>query len=410
MEAFVVNSREFLSRRVLSKEMVDRFLEPEKQRVADSGSEIGNLDAENITTYDPGVGYLFSRYVGNDGVDGSYNLTNFSPSGERKMGNYAERPCRINAYGDSFTQCSQVNDGETWQEVLAAHLGEPIRNFGVGGYGVFQAYKRMREKEGTDALAANIILNIWSDDHFRNIFEWRGAHYKDYSGFSGPWAYLRLDLSSGEFEERPNPYPTPESLYRMCDADHVYETYKDAFEVVATMAEQGVVDAPTDILGSVGEVLGLSTDFTTPESTATTATELLRVAALRSSMYVLDQLAEFARQEGKSVLVLLSYSPRDVVSACTSGDRFDREIVEYLTEYDAPYVDTLEKHVEDFRRFRGTPEEYAEQFYIGHYNPRGNHFFAYAVKDAVVDWLDPKPPTYWAGGEAALELLDRRPA
>ena len=27
-------------------------------------------------------------------------------------------------------------DGKTWQEYLAAHLGEPLRNFGVGGFGV----------------------------------------------------------------------------------------------------------------------------------------------------------------------------------------------------------------------------------------------------------------------------------
>ena len=390
--------------------MVDRFLEPEKYRVADTGSEIGNLDAENITTFEADVGYLFSKYVGRDGLDGSYNLASFSPSGERKMLNFAERPCRINTYGNSFTQCAQVNDGETWQEVLAAHLGEPIRNFGVGGYGVFQAFKRMLQKESTEVRAENIILNIWSDDHFRNIFEWRGVHYENYGGFSGPWAYLRLDLRSGEFEERPNPHPTPESLYLMCDADHVYETYKDAFEVVATMAREGVVDVQTDILRSAGEALGLSTDFTSPESTAATATELLRIGALRSSMYVLDRLTEFARQEGKNVLVLLSFSPRDVVSACTSGGRFDREFLHYLAERDALYVDTLEKHVQDFQMFRGTPEEYAEQFYIGHHNPHGNHFFAYAVKDAIVEWLDPKPPTYRAGGEAVLELLDPEPA
>ena len=31
---------------------------------------------------------------------------------------------------------------------------------------------------------------------------------------------------------------------------------------------------------------------------------------------------------------------------------------------------------------------------FGHYNPRGTHFFAYAIKDTVVRWLDPKPITY----------------
>ena len=63
---------------------------------------------------------------------------------------YAGRPCRINTYGDSFTQCHQVSDAETWQEYLAGHLGEPIRNFGMGGYGVYQAYRRMVREEQTD--------------------------------------------------------------------------------------------------------------------------------------------------------------------------------------------------------------------------------------------------------------------
>jgi hypothetical protein len=32
----------------------------------------------------------------------------------------------------SFTQYHQVSDGETWQEYLAAHLGEPVGDFGIG--------------------------------------------------------------------------------------------------------------------------------------------------------------------------------------------------------------------------------------------------------------------------------------
>ena len=40
------------------------------------------------------------------------------------------------------------------------------------------------------------------------------------------------------------------------------------------------------------------------------------------------------------------------------------------------------------------PREGAFIKIIGHYNPRGNHFFAYAIKDTVVSWLDPKPIAY----------------
>ena len=50
--------------------------------------------------------------------------------------------------------------------------------------------------------------------------------------------------------------------------------------------------------------------------------------------------------------------------------------------------------------------DYVRRFYIkatgtavfGHYNPVGNHWFAYAIKDELVDWLDPKPPAYRTEG------------
>ena len=51
-------------------------------------------------------------------------------------------------------------------------------------------------------------------------------------------------------------------------------------------------------------------------------------------------------------------------------------------------------HVEDFKNFRIPFEQYAKRYFIGHYSPAGNHFFAYSIKDTVIDWLDPKPITY----------------
>ena len=48
-------------------------------------------------------------------------------------------------------------------------------------------------------------------------------------------------------------------------------------------------------------------------------------------------------------------------------------------------------------------EEYCHRYYIdgygGHYNPAGNHFFAFAIKDALVEWLEPKPLTYQASDQ-----------
>ena len=101
-----------------------------------------------------------------------------------------------------------------------------------------------------------------------------------------------------------------------------------------------------------------------------------------------------AQAEGKSLKVVLSYASQEVVRACDGEPRFDQLFVEYLEDNDLLLADTLHSHLSDFEHFRCPAEEYVGRYYIGHYSPTGNHFFAFAVKGPVVQWLEPKPPTY----------------
>ena len=125
--------------------------------------------------FDPELGYILGNYLPSDGIDGSATISTVQSNGARTSFMYTGRKCRINTYGDSFTQCHQVSDGETWQEYLAGHLGEPIRNFGMGGYGVYQAYRRMLREERTDHGAEYLIFYIWGDDHIRSLLRCRHA-------------------------------------------------------------------------------------------------------------------------------------------------------------------------------------------------------------------------------------------
>ena len=396
-----VTTREFLKEATWTRQMVDRWLDS---------------SARSWSEYEPELGYRLRDSVVRDGVDSSFTISQYAPTGERRMVNFADRPCRINSYGDSFTQCAQVSDGETWQEYLAAHFGEPIRNYGVGGFGVYQAYRRMLREEATPLAAGNVIFNVWSDDHFRSIYPLRWLHsdidsfrkQKDIPSYAvwpfgtPPWAHLRLDTATGEFQEHENPYSTPQSLYQLTDVDHVYETYKDDFDLQAYLAQQRVTDVNVAVLQRMADALEMSADFSSPDAIAATGHDLLQRCALRSSMYVLDKARQFIRAEPKRFLVLLSYSSQDVLNMCNGLPRFDGLFVDYLEDGGFEFFDGLLAHQEDFGTFRGTPEEYVARYYIGHYSPRGDHFFAFAAKDAIVNWLDPKPLTYLAEGEPTL--------
>ncbi len=70
-----------------------------------------------------------------------------------------------------------------------------------------------------------------------------------------------------------------------------------------------------------------------------------------------------------------------------------------MAHADAPcrintYVDLLEAHTADLARSNMDLEDYLLRYFIGHYNPLGNAFAAFATKDRLVGMLEPKPSTY----------------
>jgi hypothetical protein len=173
--------------------------------------------------FDSELGYVLGNSLPLEGIDSSLTISTTELDGSRKMIMYKERPCRINTYGDSFTQSQQVSDGETWQEYLAAHLGEPIRNYGVGGYGVYQAYNRLLREEKTKNAAKYLVFYIWGDDHTRSLLRARYMAIKDWNAKNEPgmkfhgnfWPNIEMDLNTGKFVENKNPLNTPILLYKI---------------------------------------------------------------------------------------------------------------------------------------------------------------------------------------------------
>ena len=192
------------------------------------------LQGPSWAQYDPELGYILGNYLPQDGMDNSATISTVQANGARTSFMYAGKKCRINTYGDSFTQCHQVSDGETWQEYLAGHLGEPIRNFGMGGYGVYQAYRRMIREERTDHGAEYVIFYIWGDDHIRSLLRCRHAiifrwwnHQGGRAFHNNFWPNVELDLQTGQFVEKENLLPTRESLYQMTDPQRMVDLLKD---------------------------------------------------------------------------------------------------------------------------------------------------------------------------------------
>lgn len=329
-----------------------------------------------FTKYDPELGYLHAPSGFRDGVDGSIAYYQYDPSGARRMIAHANKPCRINSYGDSFTHCDQVNDGESWQEVLAAHLGEPVRNFGISGYSVYQAYLRMKREERRSP-AEFIIFNIYDGDHYRSLHSWPRLLGTNPIQAKPPTPFVKADPDAGEFVERPTLCPRGEDLYAFCDLDSAYSKVADDVALNWSVTHEwrkahGAKDVPQFA-------------FDDPDYTR---------RAIFASTRIVDKIEEFAARDKRRVMYVLSYSVESVRRRLNAVPRFDRAFVEFLVKRRLPYVDLLEAHAADYARCAPGVEAYLARHFIGHYTPLGNFFCAFALKDKLVRMLAPPPPSY----------------
>ena len=276
-----ISFEEYLRSNIASKTEIDVF-----------------LNGTSWAQFDPDVGYILGNYIPPDGMDSSSTISTVQPNGARTAFMYKDKFCRINTYGNSFTQCHQVSDGETWQEYLAAHLGEPVRNFGMGGFGVYQAFTRMVREESTEYGAEYVILYIWGNDHIRSLLRCRymlitkwihRQNSKEGIGtmFHGNfWSNIEMDLKTGQLVENKSLLSTPQSLYKMTDPDWMVDNLKDDLALqMALYARKKIKDIDTQKIKELSNYLNY--DLQNQEIARKSVSKLLDKYSFAATKYIL---------------------------------------------------------------------------------------------------------------------------
>ncbi|MCP4313855.1 MAG: hypothetical protein GY790_21585, partial [Bacteroidetes bacterium] len=267
--------------------------------------------------FDQEVGYILGNYYPTDGWNNSRTISTAREDGARSSFNYTDRPCRINSYGNSFTQCHQANDAETWQEYLAGHLGEPVRNYGMGGFGVYQAYRRMLREEQSENSAEYLLFYIWGDDHLRSLLRCRYALTQGWNKktdetegigkmFHGNfWPNVEMNLSTGKLEEHESRIRDREKLVQMTDPDWMYENLKDDLALQLYLFKLGKI-SQMDMkkMNRLAECLDVEFNEQA-EDMREEAGALLNHYGFASTIYLLQKSREFADAHGKKLMVIL---------------------------------------------------------------------------------------------------------
>jgi hypothetical protein len=345
-------------------------------------------------TFDAELGWVHVDGISRgDGVDGTDTFYYANAADGRTLGTFTA-PSRIHAYGDSFTYCDQVNNGETWEDYLSARLQEPVRNYGVGDYSVYQAYRRMRQVAAAGQHDAEyVILNIFCDDHERNLVSWcdmRGGS-RTPSGFTRP--HLRVNVGADTFEECENLIQSPEGVYQLCDRHWVSEMFHDDPVLPLGIARRAP-ECAAEHLDSFAQGFGVAIDRLTATDPVAAVEEVFGIAAFYSTCRVIELVEQFIEASGKKLMIVLSYGQRFVIDLIAGKPRFDQPIVDFLATRDYPVIDMRDAFAAEFEHSTLDVEKYLDNYFTSHHSPAGNFFTAEVLLEPILQWVDPQPAPY----------------
>ncbi len=124
--------------------------------------KLGSINKSNITNID-----FYEKK--NSIVKTKYSI---DKKGSRTNNKFKNKNI-ISSYGDSITFCRHVNDNQTWQYYLSEFTKSNVKNFGVGNYGLDQAFLRLKKQIKKDDKSKIILLGVCPETIRRNLSLWK---------------------------------------------------------------------------------------------------------------------------------------------------------------------------------------------------------------------------------------------
>ncbi len=283
---------------------------------------------------------------------------------------------RIAAFGDSFTHADGVENSEAWENVLAAKSPSlEVLNFGVGGYGLDQAFLRYQE-EGV-AFNPDIVFIGFMPENIKRMVNVFRPFYGEGTGL--PLAKPRFFCKNGELSLLRNPMRKLEDYQLLLDQPaselprlgrHDYffnvKSARNRYDASALVrfAKMAKFSFKSRLGGNhIIDVGGLYNN---------------RSEAFRVTKAVISEFYHLTQERGSLPAVLIFPAESDLIELRRGRSVRYQPLVEYL---DAERMTTI-----DLRKpFETNGRAYEmDELFDGHYTPLGNRL----VADFLFQWLE----------------------
>jgi len=295
--------------------------------------------------------------------------------GIRGDGDYARSPpddtIRIAVFGDSFVHGSEVANEHTWPAFLERITsGLEVLNFGVGAYGLDQAFLRYQQ-DGAPFQPHIVIIGFMSENIQRSVSYFRPFYVPQ---MPVPRAKPRFVLDeSGELVLLENPLP---------ERSHFQELLEHERSVIERLGKRDFYyqtryrEGPLFFLPSVRLLRHLENRLSGTRIIVNGAYNR-RSEAFRVTTRILAKFYETALEDGSLPVVVLLPARTDLRRFQQEGTKVYEPLLEFLEVQNIPYVDVMDC----FAR----PGHVVEFQSGGHYAPSANRIVALCLRDRLRD-------------------------
>jgi len=280
---------------------------------------------------------------------------------------------RLAAFGDSFTHGDGVGNEGTWEHLLeTANPGLEVLNFGVGGFGLDQAFLRYQEV-GVGYRAHVVLIGFMVHDLDRNVSMFR-PFLNPKTGV--PFAKPRFKAVNGALTLIENPMrdlsayrellDRPQDVLPLLGADDYFYAFR--YPPLAL-----------DFLPSV-RALAMGRYFARSTlSNDTRRSGYLNVdsEAFMVTRAIFDEFVRSVKENGSVPLILLFPWREDVVRYRRDGTKTYQPLMRYLRTAGYAFVDLMDG-------FEGRGGNFTiEELFVGHYSALGNSIVAEHLAQAL---------------------------
>lgn len=325
-------------------------------------------------------------------------------AGMRDDREYAPTPppgvLRIAAFGDSFTYGSDVALGENWaKQITALSPSIEVLNYGVGAYGLDQAYLRYLAVGG-DYHPDIVLIGYMSENLARNVNVYRGFYSRSYgdSIFTKP----RFKLENGALVLVPNPLSTMDAYrsLRANETEVLREVGRHDFHYFGLYGDGALDFLPSVRLGKIAAAetrKRLQTPIYTGDGRYDERSEAYQV-----TLRLLDRF--YAAVLARQALPIIVVFP-DLNDQRRSREGLSRRyapLLAYLEARGYRFIDAMDALEREQARY--SIDDLSVKW--GHYSKLGNEIVARHIRERLRAWRIDTPEQAREAGRRTTTVAD----